>query len=398
MAQSDLIDVLRGDPCLDDQSIAAARHDKHDRFACVDDPANRVHSKLMHRSGLWCTDVYPLQLIFRGDTAFVQLSLLGLDLAHVFDHLGLEILIELDDLQLGLGNFSLRLGGGGRQLAPLTLEARHLALRRRVLGDGYQFLHPKLVLALQLDLHELQLFDLRLLLRGETTNLLFELGDAFAQLSFLSGTRHPAAFEQRGTQLPDSNYAPLGATRIRSLFRLTDLRFLRVTTRMCSSYGKPKAESSCAPSRGTPIEPALTPLKLAINDVKTLARNLKLVAEAGGYAKAEIIERVEVDATKERIASAFTEIASRIERQDALIVLLAGHGKSNAGRYYYLPINTRFGGGRNLTTEGIPAETWQQWIASVQVDKKLLIIDTCESSDAVVLVRGMWRESHAADN
>src|SRR5262249_51189757 len=32
------------------------------------------------------------------------------------------------------------------------------------------------------------------------------------------------------------------------------------------------------------------------------------------------------------------------------------------------------------------------WIASVQVDKKLLIIDTCESSDAVVLVRGSKEE------
>jgi hypothetical protein len=132
-------------------------------------------------------------------------------------------------------------------------------------------------------------------------------------------------------------------------------------------------------------EPALTPLKLAINDVKTLARNLKLVAEAGGYAQAEIIERVDADATKERIAFAFADIAGRIQRQDALIVLLAGHGKSVSGSYYFLPVSTRFGGTerRNVTTEGIPSDTWQQWIASIQVDKKLLIIDTCESSDFI---------------
>jgi hypothetical protein len=139
-------------------------------------------------------------------------------------------------------------------------------------------------------------------------------------------------------------------------------------------------------------EPALTPLKLAVKDVTALARDIKASAEAGGYEKAEIMERLEADATKEKIAAAFAEIAARISRQDALIVLLAGHGKSVSGRYYFMPISTHFGGGRNITTEGIPSEIWQKWIASVQVDKKLLIIDTCESSDAVFITRGSREE------
>jgi hypothetical protein len=139
-------------------------------------------------------------------------------------------------------------------------------------------------------------------------------------------------------------------------------------------------------------DPALTPLKLAVGDVRTLASQLKASAEAGGYEKAEIVDRLEADATKDKIAAAFADIADRIQRQDALIVLLAGHGKSVSGRYYYMPVSTRFGGGRNITTEGIASETWQQWIASVQVEKKLLIIDTCESSDAVFITRGSKEE------
>lgn len=139
-------------------------------------------------------------------------------------------------------------------------------------------------------------------------------------------------------------------------------------------------------------EPALTPLKLAVNDVQSLARSIKLVAEAGGYENAAIVERVEADATREKIATAFADIAAQAGRQDTLIVLLAGHGKSTAGRYYYLPHNTRFGNGRNLTTEGIPTELWQRWIASVQVERKLLIIDTCESSGAVTMIRGSATE------
>src|SRR5262249_52773324 len=110
-------------------------------------------------------------------------------------------------------------------------------------------------------------------------------------------------------------------------------------------------------------DPALTPLKLAVTDVKALAADLKASAEAGGYERAEITERLEADATKDKIAATFTDIAARVQRQDALIVLLAGHGKSVSGRYYYMPVNTRFGGPerRNITTEGIPSETWQQW-------------------------------------
>ena len=81
--------------------------------------------------------------------------------------------------------------------------------------------------------------------------------------------------------------------------------------------------------------------------------------EAGGYDRAEIITRLETDATKDRISEAFADIANRAERQDTLIMVLAGHGKSIGGSYYYLQIDTHFGGGRNLTTAGIPAERWQ---------------------------------------
>jgi WD40 repeat protein len=141
-------------------------------------------------------------------------------------------------------------------------------------------------------------------------------------------------------------------------------------------------------------EPALTPLKLAVKDVKALANNIRAAAEGGGYEKAEIIPHLEAAATRENIAATFADIAARAKLQDALIVLLAGHGKSVSGRYYYMPVNTLFGGPdrRNITSEGIPTETWQQWIASVQVDKKLLIIDTCESSDAVFITRGSREE------
>ncbi len=61
-------------------------------------------------------------------------------------------------------------------------------------------------------------------------------------------------------------------------------------------------------------DPALTPLKLAGGDVRSLATSLKASAEAGGYERAEIVERLELDATKEKIASAFADIASRVYR------------------------------------------------------------------------------------
>ena len=139
--------------------------------------------------------------------------------------------------------------------------------------------------------------------------------------------------------------------------------------------------------------PNLKPLNYAVNDVKELSKALKAAAEAGGYdPPTEIIERTEKDATKDKIEAAFKDIADRVQPKDAFILHLAGHGRSVQAQYYYVPYGAHLEGEHTIDTEGIPLKDWFRWIASVQVEKKLVIVDTCESLNAIYMVRGGGEE------
>lgn len=141
--------------------------------------------------------------------------------------------------------------------------------------------------------------------------------------------------------------------------------------------------------------PTLNPLTLAVADVLSLEQAIAEVSANGGYGKGLSLERTEADATRDRIADAFNELAGSVNPQDAFVLLIAGHGHSVDGRYYFYPVTTRIGGGRNYETEGIPTETWQTWLAKVPAGKKLVIIDTCKSSD--FLSRGDAQAETAID-
>ncbi|MGJ5074782.1 caspase family protein [Bradyrhizobium oligotrophicum] len=142
-------------------------------------------------------------------------------------------------------------------------------------------------------------------------------------------------------------------------------------------------------------------LDFPVNDVRALAEAFKNVAEAGGYEKpVEIIDLTQERAVKDNISLAFANLAKQVRRQDALIVLLAGHGESVESRqgdivvprYFYYPSDAELGGEHTVETDGIGIETWARWIAEVQVSKKLIIVDTCKSWGAIGTVRAMDAE------
>ena len=77
-----LVDILRGDPCLDHQAVGIG-HDQHDRLAGRDHTADRVHGGLVHHAVLRRADVDALELVLGRDLALDQLADLGLDLAQL---------------------------------------------------------------------------------------------------------------------------------------------------------------------------------------------------------------------------------------------------------------------------------------------------------------------------
>src|SRR5205814_6529719 len=118
-----------------------------------------------------------LELVLRGDLALDELADLGLDLAHLLGDVAAQVLIDLDDLQLGLGDLALDLGRRGDQLAAFALEPRLLALERREPGELNQILRPKLLDARELASDQAELLILSALLCGEAPRLLLELLD-----------------------------------------------------------------------------------------------------------------------------------------------------------------------------------------------------------------------------
>ena len=55
--------------------------------------------------------------------------------------------------------------------------------------------------------------------------------------------------------------------------------------------------------------------------------------------------------------------------------------------YYYVPFGAKLGEGHDVTNEGVTCAEWEQWIGKVQVGKKALFIDTCESAEATTIFR-----------
>ena len=97
-----------------------------------------------------------------------------------------HVLIDLQDLQLGLGDLALGLRHRRDQLSALAVEPRRLALERGEAGDLDQVLAPEVAHALELLLDQLDLLGLGVLLRGQAGDLLLELDDPLAELLLLA--------------------------------------------------------------------------------------------------------------------------------------------------------------------------------------------------------------------
>ena len=107
-----------------------------------------------------------------------------------------EVLIDLQDLQLGLGDLALGLRGRGDELATLALQPRFLALQRGQTIDLNQVLLPQILYALQFLLDQRDFLVLGVLLRLQAGDLLVELSDTLLQLVLLAEPRLAPQIEQ----------------------------------------------------------------------------------------------------------------------------------------------------------------------------------------------------------
>ena len=154
LADLQLVDVLRIDLGLD-REIVGLRHDHHDGVAGGDHAADGMHRRLQHHAVLRRADVDPAQLVFGGDLALDEFADLVVGLAQILGDFADHVLVDLDDLQFGLGDLALGLRARGDVLRPLAGQPRGVALQRGQARNLHQMLVVELANADQL------LFDQR---------------------------------------------------------------------------------------------------------------------------------------------------------------------------------------------------------------------------------------------
>ena len=149
-----------------------------------------------HDAVLRRADIDALELVFGGHLALDEFAVFGVDFAHVLGDLAAQILVDLDDLQLGLARLALGLSDRGQQLPALAFDAGGVALERSHSVYRHQVFLVKIAHALELLVDQRGLACLCVQLRGQTDDFVLELPDALSQLRLLAGAGRAAQLEQ----------------------------------------------------------------------------------------------------------------------------------------------------------------------------------------------------------
>ena len=123
-------------------------------------------------------------------------------------------------------------------------------------------------------------------------------------------------------------------------------------------------------------------LKFGVPDARSLADGLR---EGGRdlYDDVSVTVALDKDATVAHLEEIFDDLHGKIRPRDVFVFYAAGHGKTEDGRYYFIPQDFKFEAGQPLATSladhAISQDLLQKWFAKIPAKKSILIFDTCES-------------------
>ena len=124
-------------------------------------------------------------------------------------------------------------------------------------------------------------------------------------------------------------------------------------------------------------------LNYAATDAKALGELLKAAAQRRGlYDDVKVSVVLDGEATAHGIEAAIDRMKIGVHAADVFVLYLAGHGRSVAGTYYFIPQDLVPGGGLTVMSHGIDQDKLQRWLARIPAQKSILILDTCESDTA----------------
>ena len=123
-------------------------------------------------------------------------------------------------------------------------------------------------------------------------------------------------------------------------------------------------------------------LRFGVPDATSLANGLR---EAGKDLYEDVLVTTALDgqATANRLDQIFENLKTTIRPRDVFVFYAAGHGKTEDGRYYFVPQDFKYEAGRSLAEllveRGIGQDRLQKWLSMIPAKKSMVILDTCES-------------------
>jgi sulfur relay (sulfurtransferase) complex TusBCD TusD component (DsrE family) len=134
-------------------------------------------------------------------------------------------------------------------------------------------------------------------------------------------------------------------------------------------------------------------LKYAVADAGSFGVEWKTQQDKlGSFTKTEVTTLVDDQATKPNILKALGELAAKVAPEDAVVIYFAGHGTAQSSRFYLIPHDLGYAGGRDaiddaglktILAHSVSDIELQDAIEKIDAGQLLMIIDACNSGQAL---------------
>jgi uncharacterized caspase-like protein len=134
-------------------------------------------------------------------------------------------------------------------------------------------------------------------------------------------------------------------------------------------------------------------LKYANADAQDFAEELKRQqTKLGQYERVDVISLTDKGATKASILKSLTDLSTKIQPEDAVIIYFAGHGTAQGNRFYLIPHDLGYSGSRtqldatglqSILSHSISDEELEKAVEGIDAGQMLLVIDACNSGQAL---------------
>jgi WD40 repeat protein/sulfur relay (sulfurtransferase) complex TusBCD TusD component (DsrE family) len=110
------------------------------------------------------------------------------------------------------------------------------------------------------------------------------------------------------------------------------------------------------------------------------------------FATTELMTLKDTDATKANILKALADLKAKVKPEDAVVIYFAGHGTAQLNRFYLIPNDLGYAGGRDAIDEAglntilahsISDLELQDALEGVDAGQLLMVIDACNSGQAL---------------